>query len=379
VQEMELDDHALLRRKLVLEHVDGVSLATLSRAAVESGELMPVSIASRVMCDALAGLHAAHEARSIRGASLGIVHRDVSPQNVLVGADGVSRLIDFGIAKGEGREGVTTGAVLKGKVGYFAPEQLQGLEVDRRVDVFAAGIVLHELLVGRRLFRGEDHATVMMRVLIDEIPEVRSVRSDAPPALDDLLARCLSRDRDDRYPTAAELLEELARAAPPASAVEVARYVERLCGGSLEQRRAELRALVTAPAPGQARGRRARAALLGAFVIVLTGAAALAIVATAGTPEKHAEQTSRGDVAPSVAPVTPELEASAAVVPPAATASAAGVATASSTRAAHERRPQPTRHPAKAPPAARPGAPAASAPTSPLHGNPYGVGSGAPP
>jgi serine/threonine protein kinase len=314
---------------LVLEHVDSVSLAELTSAASDAGERVPVAIASRIVCDTLAGLHAAHEAKSVRGVPLAIIHRDVSPQNVLVGADGVSRLIDFGIAKAEDREAPTTSTALKGKVGYFAPEQLQGLELDRRVDVFTAGIVLHELLAGRRLFRGSDHASAMMRVLLDEIPPVTTLRDDVPPELDAILERALARDRDSRYATAGELLEELARVVPPASSLEVARYVERVSPGLLARKRASLRALMATPVVRRRARRRELA--LGFAVAGLLGVAVVASLAVRHAPPLPAG-ASLGPSSSSIV-MAQEPVALPQAIAPAATPSdsaAASVATAAS-------------------------------------------------
>jgi eukaryotic-like serine/threonine-protein kinase len=350
---------------LVLEHVDAVSLATLAEKTVEAGERMPPAIASRILGDVLAGLHAAHEAKNIRGVPLGIIHRDVSPQNVLVGADGVSRLIDFGIAKGAEREaGATTGAVLKGKVGYFAPEQLQEHEIDRRVDVFAAGVVLHEILVGKRLFGGDDHAKAMMRVLLGDIPLVSEVREGAPPALDSVLERALARHPDDRFATAAEFLEALTEAAPPASPIEVARWVERVCGAILESRRDELRTLVTAKSPSRRAPRRMLA--FGALAALALGIAGV-VAAKSSKPAERPAITETATSPSSSPAVMPSIAASLAPsIAPSAPSSSAAEPVATPAVAA---RPRPSARPMGTPP------PTASSPspsaTSPLHVNPY--------
>jgi serine/threonine-protein kinase len=361
---------------LVLEYVEGVSLARLGKAAHDAGERVPIGVASRVMSDVLAGLHAAHEAKDMRGERLGIVHRDVSPQNVLVGADGVSRLIDFGIAKAAGGDVSTSGSVIKGKVGYFAPEQIQGLALDRRVDVFAAAVVLHELCAGRRLFRGDDHATILMRILLDEIPALTSLREDAREELDALLGRALSRDRDDRPPTAAALLEELARCAPPASAVEVSRFVERLCGAELDADRGELRGLVARPRAST----RVRAPRRSRLPVAIAAAALVALAAGASTT--LVAFRSRGRTAPAATPTatpTASAPATAAATPTASasapvtsTASAPSPSSAKATAVRFTVKPPDAR---RAPPppldtAAMP-SPAPPPPSSPLHANPY--------
>src|SRR5262249_22942699 len=140
---------------MVMDYVEGVPLSSLLSQSFRAGAAIPPPIASAIVCDVLQGLHAAHEAHDDDGRPLGIVHRDVSPQNVLVGVDGVSRVCDFGVAKAAGRMSTTGTGTLKGKLEYMAPEQLRGT-VSTRTDVYAAGIVLWELLAQRRLFVAGD-------------------------------------------------------------------------------------------------------------------------------------------------------------------------------------------------------------------------------
>src|SRR5215472_1683440 len=147
---------------LVMDYVPGESLAHCLRALISVRTPIPADIVSAIGCAVLHGLHAAHEATGDTGQPLLIVHRDVSPQNVLVGADGVPRLIDFGVARAEGRVQLTREGQLKGKLAYMAPEQLRGTgEVDRRTDVYAAGVVLWETLTRERLFGGDNQGLVM--------------------------------------------------------------------------------------------------------------------------------------------------------------------------------------------------------------------------
>ena len=140
---------------IVMEYVHGESLVRLLAAARTKDEPVPLKIASAIMIGALQGLHAAHEAKSEAGQPLNIVHRDISPHNILVGIDGVARVLDFGVAKASERVSSTTKGEVKGKLAYMAPEQLNGGEADRRTDVFAAGIVFWEVLAGQRLFVAE--------------------------------------------------------------------------------------------------------------------------------------------------------------------------------------------------------------------------------
>src|ERR1700722_19538002 len=150
---------------LVMEYVQGESLARLVRISRDKDTLISPNVVTTIMAAVLQGLHAAHEARDERGDPLGIVHRDVSPQNILVGTDGMARVLDFGVAKAAGRIQTTRDGQLKGKLGYMAPEQIQGREVDRRTDVYAAGVVLWEVLTRQRLFFADNEAMVMRAVL----------------------------------------------------------------------------------------------------------------------------------------------------------------------------------------------------------------------
>ncbi|MDP9001242.1 MAG: serine/threonine protein kinase, partial [Myxococcota bacterium] len=227
---------------LVLEYVESLALSALLRAAAGRGERLEPAVVVRIFADALAGLHAAHEAVDMRGNRIELIHRDVSPQNVIVGLDGTSRLIDFGIAKAASRISVTHSGVVKGKLRYMSPEQLHQKRLDRRADIFAAGVVLYEALTGQRPFGGEDDGDVVLGILIGEAPSASSVVPRLPSALDAVVARALDRDRDRRFQTAAEFQEALERAVAPASARAVARTVERLGGEGFELRRAALQA-----------------------------------------------------------------------------------------------------------------------------------------
>ena len=152
-----------------MDYVHGESLWKLVRALKERNERVPVPIAAAILVDTLHGLHAAHEATDERGAPLGIVHRDVSPQNILVGADGVTRLVDFGIAKAAGRLHSTRDSSVKGKYAYMAPEQVRGEPVSRLTDTYAAAIVFWELLTGERLFVGKTEAETIHKCLVARV------------------------------------------------------------------------------------------------------------------------------------------------------------------------------------------------------------------
>jgi eukaryotic-like serine/threonine-protein kinase len=223
---------------LVMEYVHGEALSKLIRAARRSGGLVPPPIASAIMSGALHGLHAAHEAKSERGEPLNIVHRDVSPQNILVGLDGVARVLDFGVAKAAMRAQSTRDGQMKGKVSYMAPEQLRGKGVDRRTDIFAAGIVLWETLTGRRLFDGDDPGEVLTKLLEARIPSPSEVEPRVPTELDTVVMRALDRDAEARFATARDFAIALEHAGQTALPRHVGEWVESI-GGEPMARRAQ--------------------------------------------------------------------------------------------------------------------------------------------
>ena len=229
---------------LVMEYVEGSSLSTLRGAAREVGVTFPLGVCTRIAYDALAGLHAAHEATDMRGNQLDLVHRDVSPQNILVGVDGSSRVIDFGIAKARHRLTETKSGSLKGKYSYMAPEQTRGMPVDRRTDIFAWGVVLHELLTGERLFRGENEFDTMRRIWEAPIPPPSHVNPQVPRALDAVVLKALARDPAQRFSTAVEVLDALEHAAPLGSQREVAAFVDKAAGARLRERQKALHGML---------------------------------------------------------------------------------------------------------------------------------------
>jgi serine/threonine-protein kinase len=229
---------------LVMDYVESSSLATLRKASHEEKSRIPVPILARILYDVLMGLHAAHVAIDMQGRPLGVVHRDVSPQNVIVGIDGSSRLIDFGVAKASHRLTETKSGSVKGKYSYMAPEQARGLDVDRRTDIFAAGIMLHECLTDKRLFRGENELDTVRRIMEQEIVPPSSVQPAIPAALDAVAMKALARPPDQRFQTAVEMAEAIEQAVSLASPREVAAYLEKTCGKRLAERRDALREML---------------------------------------------------------------------------------------------------------------------------------------
>ncbi|MBI3184428.1 MAG: serine/threonine protein kinase [Myxococcales bacterium] len=187
---------------LAMEYVPGEDLRRLDKLLRSMEQSIPLGLACRIIADAAAGLDYAHKARDSQGQPLGIVHRDVSPQNILVGFDGGVKLIDFGVAKAAGRGQQTATGILKGKYAYMSPEQVDGLEIDHRSDIFALGIVFWEILTAKRLFKGESDLTTMRLVKDCSVPPPSRVSSELPPAIDEIILKALARNRDQRYPDA---------------------------------------------------------------------------------------------------------------------------------------------------------------------------------
>lgn len=247
---------------LVMEWIEGVPLNQLMKTAKASGGVPP-RVAVRIAMQACAGLHAAHELTDEKGNLVGLVHRDVSPQNILVTYDGVTKVVDFGVAKATALGGgATVAGQIKGKVSYMAPEQVRGEALDRRVDVFAMGIVLYALTTGKHPFRRESDAATMYNICAPQpVTPPSRVFSDYPPELEAIVLRALAKDRDERFATCDDMLRALD--ALPAelrasSDADVAQFVRQLFSDRREARRKQLdeaieranRALPVAPLPG---------------------------------------------------------------------------------------------------------------------------------
>jgi serine/threonine-protein kinase len=227
---------------LVMDYVDGVNLGLLARLCRETGRTMPLRVAARIVHDALAGLHAAHELCDEAGASLSVVHRDFSPQNLMVGTDGATRLTDFGIAKARSRADTTRTGQVKGKIGYMAPEQALGRALDRRADVWAAGVVAWEAISGKRLFQGDTEAETIIRIVSDpEIPALYAERADVPIEVHEAVVSALMTDPVRRCPHAGELRRRLEVAWRAADGIgeldEVAALVREVAAEKLAVRR----------------------------------------------------------------------------------------------------------------------------------------------
>jgi len=245
---------------LVMDYVEGEALSGLVRLLREQSHRLPPRLIARIMNDSLAGLHAAHELRDAQGQFIGLVHRDFSPQNILVGIEGVARLADFGVAKAASRTVRTKTGLVKGKVAYMSPEQARGHKVDRRCDVWAAGVVVWELITGRKLYDHEDDVATLLSVVTEEPPRLASVMQGVPPALDEAVAYALTSDVNNRCPSAEAfrcLLESAwDECGGMASTAELGAFVRQTVGHKLAERRAHTArsrsTTSTAAAPGSA-------------------------------------------------------------------------------------------------------------------------------
>ncbi|UJR83191.1 Hypothetical protein I5071_52570 [Sandaracinus amylolyticus] len=211
---------------MVMEYVEGCALSELQRMLAEAQRRLAPEVAVAIAMRVAAGLHAAHELADEHGNNLCVVHRDVSPQNVLLARKGHVKLIDFGIAKAAERTQSTQGGVLKGKVRYMAPEQASGSEIDRRADVYALGVLLWEMLTGRRLFDAPTDL-LALKMVLDPRPRAPSaLAGGVPPALDETVLAALAKDPARRPATAQAFGEMLARAFPAALAIDAPRIAE---------------------------------------------------------------------------------------------------------------------------------------------------------
>ncbi|HEY8041249.1 MAG TPA: serine/threonine-protein kinase [Polyangiaceae bacterium] len=341
---------------LVMEYVEGESLVRLLKVAARRHQPVPLPVAGSIVAGLLHGLHAAHEARDENGEPLGIVHRDVSPHNVLVGRDGVARVVDFGVAKAAGRLQTTREGQLKGKLLYMAPELFRGSAPERRVDVYGAAVVLWETLVGRRLFAGQTDAETVGKILANSVRRPGELREGIPPALDDVVLRGLIGDPAERFATALEMATALEAACPVAPAAAVGAWVDDAVAEVLTERAIKIAAMErgsesgraraisaaslepapgaeAAPSPetvtslsvtskpgdGRSRWRATKVVVIGAVAGVVAASAVLTIASTRRGSHEHPTPAT-----PSVTASSPASAPPTAVVPPVVSASPTG-------------------------------------------------------
>ena len=349
---------------LIMEYVQGESLWRLLRSLAERKETIPHRMVAAIMSGALMGLHAAHEAKDEQGARLGLVHRDVSPQNILIGADGLARVLDFGVAKAAGRVHTTREGRVKGKLAYMAPEQIQSGEVKREADIYSASVVLWEALTGKRLFHADSQTTVLARILAGIVTPPSKVLPGLPSGYDDVVARGLAKKPDDRYASAREMALALEAVDGVESPARIAEWLETRVGAVLEERAkriasiergsdvssvSQLRAALSIP-PGDSSGvvsvrpeaaRKKRsvvlAALAGLALVLLAGGVLAVRALRAPTSEVAAVPTPDVSLAAPVPSLAPVASANAPEPTAEAVASAAPSATAKPARATPRR------------------------------------------
>jgi serine/threonine protein kinase len=240
---------------MAMEWVEGDSLYALIRAAKQRRAIPPEQ-AVRIIADTAAGLHVAHELRGWDGELRGVVHCDVSPQNILVGLDGQTKLVDFGVAHAAAYSDEGSTERIAGKAGYMSPEQARGDPIDRRSDLFSLGIVLFELTTGERLFRGRDRAHTMHLVHIGEVPHPSTLYADYPKPLEEIVLKSLERDREQRFQTAEEFAQALDRYLVEqrvmVARASVGRLLRRVLGERIDARRHNIRLALKALKEGKA-------------------------------------------------------------------------------------------------------------------------------
>jgi serine/threonine-protein kinase len=231
---------------LVMEWVDGEPLSVLMKAAYKRGGV-PIPVGIRIAMEVCEGLQAAHELRDETGKLLDVVHRDVSPQNILVTFDGVVKIVDFGVAKAAGRAGTqTTAGQIKGKAAYMSPEQARGGSVDRRTDLFAVGILLYQLTTGKHPFRGDNEVATLYNICADDpVAPPSSQVANYPQSLEGVVMSALAKIPDDRYATASELhraLDAVSKEIGAARDEDVAKLMRELLGDRQGKRHESLKA-----------------------------------------------------------------------------------------------------------------------------------------
>jgi len=230
---------------IAMEYLHGEPLREIMRAVEEGGApTMGPQLAAKVISDAAEGLHAAHELRDKDGKLLNLVHRDVTPHNLFLTYDGAVKVVDFGIAKVTGRLSTTRAGTLKGKLAYMSPEQVQGISIDRRTDIFALGVVLWELTTGRRLFRMDSDLETLERVQACVVPPPSSIIDNYPVELESIVMRALAKDPNRRFASARDMSRALQQYVMRAGAFvgpeEIGAYVKHVLSERFQKREAHL-------------------------------------------------------------------------------------------------------------------------------------------
>ncbi len=223
---------------MAMEYVHGENARAILETTLRRGWTIPLELAVMIVSGAAAGLHHAHERKGKQGQPLNIVHRDVTPANIMVGFDGSVKVLDFGIAKAEERATKTVGGTIKGKYGYMSPEQCKGKPIDRRSDIFALGIVLYELTTLRRAFKGNDDFETMKRIVAGDVILPSVAVAGYPRELEAIILTAMANDSNARFQTAQEMTEALdafaVRAKLTASNTAMGRFMAQLFGAKKE-------------------------------------------------------------------------------------------------------------------------------------------------
>jgi serine/threonine-protein kinase len=230
---------------MAMEYVSGLSVAQVGRLATQRLGEVPQGVACGIVTQACAGLHRAHETKLPDGSNMGFIHRDVSPQNLLLTYEGYVKVVDFGIAKAEGRATQTRAGLVKGKFAYMSPEQCLGEEIDRRTDIFALGIVLFELCTSRRLFKRNSTYETYDAIVRCDVPAPSLVSQSVPKPVEEVILKALAKRKEDRYPTAEAMQEALEvamrRAGLRGSPLDLSRFLEQNFGQEIKEQEQLLR------------------------------------------------------------------------------------------------------------------------------------------
>lgn len=230
---------------IAMEYISGVSLRKLWDRARSRGRLLPFSMSCYILQNVCEGLDAAHRKKNeLTGDDAGLIHRDVSPQNVLVSYEGDIKVIDFGIAKAANKVSKTQAGVLKGKFAYMSPEQVAGIELDSRSDIFACGVILYELVVGDRLFQSESDFSTLERVRKVDVPPPREINESVSPQIEAIIMKALAKDKNDRYRWASDMADDLQRylydSKQPFSRQDLQQYMQIHFADDIEEERSRL-------------------------------------------------------------------------------------------------------------------------------------------
>ena len=241
---------------IAMEYIDGPTVAAICRTAHRAGKVVPHQVAAEIVAQACDGLHAAHELRAEGGDLLGLVHRDVSPQNLMLTRQGLVKLLDFGIAKAQDSNVKTRTGSIKGKYPYMSPEQCEGRALDRRTDIFSLGIVFFEMVTARRLFKRSTDLMTLKAITEEPLPEPRDYNSDVPSAVAEVIMRSLCRDPTKRYESARRMGQDLRRALDSkehaATSRALRQYLRVDCATLLDAKDAMQQRLRTVPETGPA-------------------------------------------------------------------------------------------------------------------------------